>query len=119
MLIKTADAGEDNFSTDRASALCAAADIPPKALYILSHTHSERIQACVQRLEIGMKEASKVYYAGRIRRVKNWKDRTQDPALLTRYNFKTGFLQEIRRDYVSALRYAVTSMCKLCSENLV
>ncbi|CAL8120333.1 unnamed protein product [Orchesella dallaii] len=103
MLIKAVDSKEENFSTDRATSLCAAADIPPKALYILAHTHNERVQACIARLELGMKEASKLYYSSRVRRVKNLKERTNNQILMARYSFKTAVFQEIRRDYFSAL----------------
>jgi len=48
MLMKPAGSVEDNF-TDKASAFCAAAEVPPKHLFVLAHTNLERMQACVQR----------------------------------------------------------------------
>lgn len=51
LLVRPTGVVDENFSTERASALCAAAEIPPKYLFVLSHTHLERIQACIQRYE--------------------------------------------------------------------
>jgi len=49
MLIKDAGAIDEQFSTERASSFCAAADISQKCLYILAQTHHERVHSCVQR----------------------------------------------------------------------
>lgn len=102
MLVK--GPGDEELSTEKASALCAAAEITPKSLFVLVTSHPDRIHSSVMRMEKGIREACAAYYAGRIRRLKSNKEKTQQPVLHVRYNLKLAVFFEVRKDFTAALR---------------
>jgi len=134
VLLEGHSISEGSVSVEKASALCAAVDLPPKSLFLLPHaTHPDRIAASLHRsnrnqtmltfqvlllfnkmfqswahfrLETGIKEGAKTYYGGRVRRVRTSKERIPPSYLVlnARYAFKLGFFHEVRRDYVAAIR---------------
>jgi hypothetical protein len=49
LLVLLQEGAEEELGAERATALCAAAEIPPKSLFILAQSHPDRMQTCVHR----------------------------------------------------------------------
>ncbi len=77
----------------------------PIFLQIRNHGLISNFKLKFYRLEGGLRELAKQYYANRIKKVKTLKDKATQTPLLVRYNFKIAYFQEIRRDFIAALRY--------------
>ncbi|XP_046680192.1 trafficking protein particle complex subunit 11-like [Homalodisca vitripennis] len=92
-------AGEDVLAVDRAAALCAAADINPKCLFVLPHV--DHLQGYVLRLENALYEMAQGYYQQEIRHVKSHREflnKTTHQYLFVRHQYKMAFLNELKHD---------------------
>ncbi|CAG7825272.1 unnamed protein product, partial [Allacma fusca] len=89
----------DDLTNEKASALCAEAEILPKHLFVLPQGRLDKIQACLQRLEY----ETDLYYKTRVKKIIQMKEKATHTPLIVRHNFKIAFFQEVRADFEAAL----------------
>lgn len=90
---------EDAMATERATALCAACELPAKSLYVLPH--GDHLLGYTSRLENAFNELAQNFYHHQYRIVKGHKDQLNKTAhayLFVRHQFKMGFLNELKQD---------------------
>ncbi|XP_046424871.1 trafficking protein particle complex subunit 11 isoform X1 [Neodiprion fabricii] len=90
---------EDAATTERATALCAACELPAKSLYVLPH--GDHLLGYTLRLENAFYDLAQNFYHLEARIVKNHRDhlnKTTHQYLFVRHQFKMGFLNELKQD---------------------
>ncbi|XP_048507686.1 trafficking protein particle complex subunit 11 isoform X2 [Athalia rosae] len=101
-----APGSEDLATTERATALCAACELPAKSLYILPH--GDHLLGYTQRLETAFYDLAQNFYHIEARIVKNHRDnlnKTTHQYLFVRHQFKMGFLNELKQDQHTAHKH--------------
>uniref|UniRef100_A0A0C9PXS3 TRAPPC11_0 protein n=1 Tax=Fopius arisanus TaxID=64838 RepID=A0A0C9PXS3_9HYME len=106
LIQKTPPDSEDSVTTERATALCTACELPPKSLYILPH--GDHLQGYTSRLENAFYDLAQSFYHHHHRTVKSHKDqlnKTTHQYLFVRHQFKIAFLNELRQEPAIAVEH--------------
>ncbi|XP_014236114.1 trafficking protein particle complex subunit 11 [Trichogramma pretiosum] len=97
---------EDLVATERATALCAACELPNKMLYLLPYT--DHLLGYTFRLEHVLYELAQNFYHQEYKIVKNHREQLNKTAhqyLFVRHQFKMAFLNELKQDQTTALKH--------------
>lgn len=97
---------DDVATTERATALCAACELPAKSLYVLPH--GDHLLGYTLRLENAFYDLAQNFYHLEARIVKNHRDhlnKTTHQYLFVRHQFKMGFLNELKQDQHTAHKH--------------
>ncbi|XP_024945200.1 trafficking protein particle complex subunit 11 [Cephus cinctus] len=97
---------EDVVTTERATALCNACELPAKSLYVLPH--EDHLLRYTSRLEHAFYDLAQNFYHHEYRIVKGHRDqlnKTSHQYLFVRHQFKMGFLNELKQDQQTAHKH--------------
>ena len=103
----TAAGTEDSTASERATALCSACELSARSLFVLP-INADNLSGYIVRLENAFYELAQNYYHQEIRGVKAHRDylnKTTHLYLFVRHQFKTGFLNELKRDLHAAYKH--------------
>ncbi|XP_001606110.2 trafficking protein particle complex subunit 11 [Nasonia vitripennis] len=97
---------EDMVATERATALCAACELPAKTLYFLPY--ADHLLGYTFRLEHVLYDLAQSFYHQEYRIVKSHREQLNKTAhqyLFVRHQFKMAFLNELKQDQNTAYKH--------------
>ena len=111
---------EDLVATERATALCAACELPAKTLYFLPY--ADHLLGYTFRLEHVFYELAQTFYHQEYKIIKNHREqlnKTVHQYLFVRHQFKMGFFNELKQDPITANKHYQQAYNNLLDVRLV